>query len=119
MLFIHLVDGILVNTKPLKQTKKGFKVKEKSRCILLISLHYISVELPKISRNFCLFLNSFCSLNLRYGLQYNLAFEIFLMHKIIDFFFYIWEILKTWDHKTLTINSYFVSFVTHESSICF
>ena len=30
-----------------------------------------------------------------------------------------WEILKTWDHKTLTINSHFVSYVTHASSICF
>ena len=32
---------------------------------------------------------------------------------------YIWEILKTWDHKALTKNIHFVSYVTHASSICF
>ena len=29
------------------------------------------------------------------------------------------ETLKTWDHKTLTINIYFVLYATHASSICF
>ena len=31
----------------------------------------------------------------------------------------IWEIIKMWDHKKLTINIHFVSYVTHASSICF
>ena len=31
----------------------------------------------------------------------------------------VWKILETWDHKTLTINIHFVSYITHVSSICF